>query len=38
MKKLTLIGGAPLSGKTTLSRKIAKENGAVELSTDSIRS
>jgi 2-phosphoglycerate kinase len=38
MKKLTLIGGAPLSGKTTLSRKIALEDNAVELSTDSIRS
>ncbi len=38
MKKLTLIGGAPLAGKTTLSKKIAKEENAVELSTDSIRS
>ena len=38
MNKLTLIGGAPLSGKTTLSRKIASRDGAVELSTDSIRS
>lgn len=37
MKKLTLIGGAPLSGKTTLSMEIAKNDGAVELSTDSIR-
>jgi len=37
MKKLTLIGGAPLTGKTTLSKKLAKENHAVELSTDSIR-
>ena len=37
MKKLTLIGGAPLSGKTTLSRKLAKNNNAVELSTDSVR-
>jgi 2-phosphoglycerate kinase len=38
MKKLTLIGGAPLSGKTTLSRKLAKDRNAVELSTDSVRS
>ena len=38
MKKLTLIGGAPLAGKTTLSREIAKKDGAVEVSTDSIRS
>lgn len=37
MKKLTLIGGAPLAGKTTLSQKIASEDGAVELSTDSVR-
>lgn len=38
MQKLTLIGGAPLSGKTTLSRIIAKKDGAIELSTDSVRS
>jgi 2-phosphoglycerate kinase len=38
MKKITLIGGAPISGKTTLSKKIANENDAIELSTDSIRS
>lgn len=37
MKKLTLIGGAPLSGKTTLSKEIASSDGATELSTDSIR-
>lgn len=38
MKKLTLIGGAPLSGKTTLSKKIANEDNATELSSDSVRS
>ncbi len=38
MKKLTLIGGAPVTGKTTLFRKIARKDGAVELSSDSIRS
>jgi 2-phosphoglycerate kinase len=38
MKKIMFIGGAPVSGKTTLSRDLAKQSGAVELSTDSIRS
>ncbi len=38
MKKITLIGGAPVSGKTTLSKDLAKHDGAVELSSDSIRS
>ncbi len=37
MKKLTLLGGAPLSGKTTLSKQIAIKDGAVEFSTDSMR-
>ncbi len=37
MNKITLIGGAPLSGKTTLSRRLAKEDDAVEVSSDSIR-
>lgn len=38
MKKLTLIGGAPLAGKTTLSKHMAAKDSAVELSTDTIRS
>ncbi len=38
MQKITLIGGAPVSGKTTMSRNIAKTEGGVELSSDSIRS
>ena len=38
MNKLTLIGGAPLSGKTTLARQLTKQDNAVELSSDSVRS
>ena len=37
MRKLTLIGGAPVSGKTTLSQQIAQRDDAVELSSDSVR-
>lgn len=39
MKRLTLIGGAPLTGKTTLSKKLAREyHGATVVSTDDVRS
>lgn len=38
MKKITLIGGAPLSGKTTLSKELSKRDAAIELSSDSVRS
>lgn len=38
MKRITLIGGAPVTGKTTISQTIAKEEGGVQVSSDSVRS
>jgi len=37
LKYCHLIGGAPLSGKTTLAEKLATSTGAVQFSTDNIR-
>jgi predicted kinase len=37
LKYCHLIGGAPLSGKTTLAEKLAVKTGAVQFSTDNIR-
>ena len=37
MKKLTLICGAPLSGKSTLAKQIAHDEGAMMMETDVIR-
>jgi 2-phosphoglycerate kinase len=38
LKNILLIGGAPLTGKTTLARKLAIEQNAAILSGDSVRS
>ena len=38
MKKIVLIGGAPLTGKTTLAKKLSKLNGAIVLQSDYVRS
>ena len=37
LKKCVLIGGAPLTGKSTLAKKIAEQENGVLMSTDAIR-